>query len=281
MRVFRSVGLLRLVDRVRFAGLRRRLRASNDAFVAANPDFALPPADLAFDAYGHIDWAGYRTTGEMQAAGIAEVIRTAFPDGPIAVFEWGCGPGRLIRHMPSLLARQDATLAGADYNPRSIAWDREHLPGIDFTVNGLHPPLDQPDGTFDVVYCVSVFTHLSEDVQLAWAAELLRVLKPGGLVLCTTQGDAFRRLLVTADEHTRYASGQVVVLGNYREGRKYFLALHPERFVRERLLAGFAGVRQIQTQAMSYEFFEQDTWVGWKGGVPDERAARIDQLTAG
>jgi SAM-dependent methyltransferase len=181
--------------------------------------------------------------------------------------------------MPSLLAQQDPTLVGADYNPRSIAWDREHLPGIDFTVNGLHPPLDQPDGTFDVVYCVSVFTHLSEDVQLAWAAELLRVLKPGGLVLCTTQGEAFRRLLVTADEHARYAAGQVVVLGNYREGRKYFLALHPERFVRERLLAGFAGVRRIRTQAMTYEFFEQDTWIGWKGDVRSDREARIDQLT--
>lgn len=267
-----------MVDRVRFAGLRRRLRASNDAFIAANPEFALPPADLAFDALGHVDWAGYRETGELQAAGIAEVIRTTHPEGPIAVLEWGCGPGRLIRHMPSLLTGQNPTLVGADYNSRSIEWNREHLAGIAFVQNDLHPPLDLPADRFDVIYCVSVFTHLSEDVQLAWASELLRVLKPGGLLICTTQGDAFRRMLVTPSEHARYDAGEVVVLGNYREGRKYFLAIHPERFVRDKLLAAYAGVRQIRTRAMAHDFFQQDTWIGWKAPLPSERAARIDRL---
>jgi SAM-dependent methyltransferase len=270
--------LLRFADAARFGLQKRRLRASNAAFVVANPDFALPPADIAFDALGHVDWAGYRRTGEQQAAAIAEVIAATLPEGPVAVLEWGCGPGRLIRHMPGLLAGRELRLVGSDYNPRSIAWTRANLPGIEFVENGLNPPLDVPDATFDAVYCVSVFTHLSEDVQLAWAAELARVLKPGGLLLCTTQGAAFERLLVTGAERAAYAAGEVVVLGNYREGRKYFLAIHPERFVREKLLAGYAGVSRITTRAMSFEFFQQDTWVAWKDHVPPGPSLRVAQL---
>ena len=170
--------------------------------------------------------------------------------------------------MPSLLAARRPHLVGTDYNSASIVWNRAHLPGVEFVENGLEPPLDLAEGVFDVVYCISVFTHLSEDVQLAWAAELARVLKPGGLLICTTQGDAFRHMLVTASERATYDAGEVVALGNYREGRKYFLAIHPERFVREKLLARYAGVRRVQTRAMAFEFFQQDTWIGWKDAVP-------------
>jgi SAM-dependent methyltransferase len=278
VRALRATGLLGLADRLRFLRLRRRSRDANRAFVAANPGFALPPADLAFDAYGHVDWAGYRISGEQQASGIAEVIRAAFPDGPLAVLEWGCGPGRLIRHMPGLLGPRPLRIVGADYNPRSVEWNRRNLPGIDFVQNDLRPPFALPDDHFDAVYCISVFTHLSEDVQLEWAAELRRILKPGGLLICTTQGDAFRRVLVTDAERARYDNGEVVVLGKYREGRKYFLAIHPERFVRDNLLAGYQGVRRLHTRAMKPDFFQQDAWIGWKHEVPEERDARLREI---
>jgi 8-oxo-dGTP diphosphatase len=52
-----------------------------------------------------------------------------------------------------------------------------------FSVNGPLPPLPYAESSFDLVYGVSVFTHLSEEHQRAWLPELRRILKPGGLLL--------------------------------------------------------------------------------------------------
>jgi SAM-dependent methyltransferase len=58
-------------------------------------------------------------------------------------------------------------------------------------LNGERPPLDFPDRFFDLVYAVSVFTHLPESLQLAWLQELRRVTAPGGLVLLTVRGPSY------------------------------------------------------------------------------------------
>jgi ubiquinone/menaquinone biosynthesis C-methylase UbiE len=114
------------------------------------------------------------------------------------------------------------------------------------------------DAKFDAIYNFSVLTHLSEDLQIAWVRELQRVLKPGGLFACTTHGEAYRYLLVTDAERAAFDAGQLVVQGKYREGRKWFLAIHPESYVRDRLLAGFTDVRR--RTASSEDGMLQDVW---------------------
>jgi hypothetical protein len=58
----------------------------------------------------------------------------------LTILAWGCGPGRIIRHMPDLFD-ESGQCHGTDYNFRSIAWCRENLPGIQFAINDLKPPL--------------------------------------------------------------------------------------------------------------------------------------------
>jgi SAM-dependent methyltransferase len=276
IQTLRTGGLLKPIDAGRLLARRWSTRAANQRFIHQHRDFAIPPADLMFDALAHVDLWGYRASGMEHAAGIARVIDAAYPEDPLEVLEWGCGPGRLIRHMPALLASHPAVVEGSDYNPRTIRWCSEHLDGITFVQNGLNPPLPLVDARFDVVYGISVFTHLSEEVQIAWADELRRVLKPGGLLICTTQGDNYQHLLADADERARYEAGEVVVQGNYAEGRKWFFAIHPERFVRERLLGAFVGVQPIPAPT---EFgFAQDMWVAWKDSVPDRWESGLDEV---
>ena len=59
-----------------------------------------------------------------------------------------------------------------------------------FQVNAARPPLSYPDQSFDLIYAISVFTHLNEEMGNAWLQELHRVLKPNGLLIATTQDDA-------------------------------------------------------------------------------------------
>jgi SAM-dependent methyltransferase len=74
---------------------------------------------------------------------------------------------------------------GVDVDEEAIRWAAGHLRGS-FSI--IHPQasLFLPSEALDVVYAVSVFTHLGEHEQDHWLREIRRVLRPGGLFLATT-----------------------------------------------------------------------------------------------
>ena len=57
-----------------------------------------------------------------------------------------------------------------------------------------------------------MFTHLGEPQQILWRDELLRVLRPDGLLLFTTQGSRFRRQLDASQQRT-FDEGHIVYEG--------------------------------------------------------------------
>src|SRR5215210_4128887 len=87
-----------------------------------------------------------------------------------SILEFGCGCGRIMLWLADVGAK--ASLHGTDIDERAIKWAQENMPYATFKVNGGMPPLDYPDATFDLVYNHSVFTHLDEEYQDAWLAEL-------------------------------------------------------------------------------------------------------------
>jgi hypothetical protein len=52
----------------------------------------------------------------------------------------------------------------------------------------LQPPTQFADGSFDLVTGLSMLTHLRENDQWAWLAELRRITRPGALVFLSIQG---------------------------------------------------------------------------------------------
>jgi ubiquinone/menaquinone biosynthesis C-methylase UbiE len=54
------------------------------------------------------------------------------------------------------------------------------------------PPSELESDSFDLVYAISVFTHLDERMQFAWLGELQRVTKPTGYVLLTVHGKHYQ-----------------------------------------------------------------------------------------
>jgi SAM-dependent methyltransferase len=50
------------------------------------------------------------------------------------------------------------------------------------------PPSPFERESFDLVWCGSVFTHLDEERQDLWLAEMKRILKPRGLLLASVHG---------------------------------------------------------------------------------------------
>lgn len=77
---------------------------------------------------------------------------------------------------------------GGDIDAVNIGWCRENIPDVDFRLLPLMPRTDYEDGYFDVVFGISVFTHLREEIQDAWLQELARIVKPGGYAMLSVMG---------------------------------------------------------------------------------------------
>ena len=246
-----------VIDRLAYWRRLALTARSNRAFRAAYPGFPAPPLPILWDAQATTDLAEYKRSGEAAAAQYWDLIRPHLDpraSRPARICEWGCGPGRSIRHLPRLAADWPVGFFGSDYNHASIAWCRAHLPGVTFLENDLAPPLPVADAFFDLVFCRSVFTHLSESMHDAWITELRRAVRPGGVVILTTHGDAYR-LRLTAQERARYDAGEMVVRTLGAEGRKLFAAFHPPTFVRARLLRGLSVIEHRPGDGT------QDVWV--------------------
>jgi SAM-dependent methyltransferase len=254
----RATGLLQAYNDIRYAWLVARNRGANRRFREEHPGEAVPPLRLAYDAYGHVGLADYHASGVRHATYLAGLIQAHAAPGPKTVLEWGCGPARIIRHLPALLG-PDTALIGTDYNPETIAWCRSAIPSIRFETNALEPPLPLQRASVDVVYALSVFTHLSEAMHLAWRDELLRVLRPGGVLIATTHGAWYRERHLMPRERQQYDAGQIVVRGGVREGKKWFAAFHPPAYVHSTLLQGFAVVDHLPSPLPNS--IEQDVWV--------------------
>ena len=110
------------------------------------------------------------------------------------LLDFGCGPGRYLRHLGPLAVSTE--LHGADVDEDAIRWLRTNVPFGEFTVVAPMPPTPYADGWFDLVINHSVFTHLDVDMQDLWLAELHRITQPGAILLLTVHGlDEWKRTL--------------------------------------------------------------------------------------
>jgi len=190
----------------------------------------IPPDSLIFSSTGTRDVEWFLRSGKQ----FSDALRTALIDvgRPVesssCVLDFGCGAGRVMRHWATT---KRPAFFGSDYNPQSVAWDKENLTFAKFVKNSLNPPLPYEPRFFDVCYSVSVFTHLPSDLQRPWIEELHRVLKPGAVLALTLSGRGdFGRL--TLEEQSRFQRGELIVLDASLAGTNMCSAYHPVEYVR-------------------------------------------------
>jgi SAM-dependent methyltransferase len=101
------------------------------------------------------------------------------------VLDFGCGCGRTLLNWDQT---RSANIVGCDVDHECIGWLNSNLSGREFWATQFDPPLPFETNTFDLVYAVSIFSHLEQGDQRLWLEELQRLIKPGGLALLTVQG---------------------------------------------------------------------------------------------
>ena len=148
----------------------------------------LPPPHLRHKVTGSDDADWFSKSGRMSlddlARGLAAVGRSIgeFND----ILDWGCGCGRILRHLPRPGAAQ--RLCGFDIDQEAVAWVADNLPWVETSRTDGLPPTPYADASFDLVFNHSVMTHLDAPYQDAWLRELRRILRPGGMATLTVHG---------------------------------------------------------------------------------------------
>jgi SAM-dependent methyltransferase len=162
--------------------------------VAANRFLPMPPPSLAFVGDGD-----FRAIGTeflklfIQHCGLAPHER---------VLDIGSGIGRMAIPLTQYLQPGVASYDGVDIVAPGVAWCREnvsvHYPDFRFHHLDCTHPVYNPDGKlpavsrlpfedhgFDFIFLTSVITHLSLPEVGFYAAEIARLLAPGGRALVT------------------------------------------------------------------------------------------------
>ena len=214
----------------------REIAAQEGGSGTAN-EIPVPPPLLRVRVTG--GWAElgiWLATGATDAELIrAMVSRNGAPLEEMEAFlDFGCGCGRVSRHWAGM---RGPVPHGADVSRPAVRWCRRNLHFMQATRCDPEPPLRYDDGYFDFVYALSVFTHLTEASGGRWLPELVRILKPGGLLLFTVHGERFAHELDETDAE-QFHQGELVVAERpaAQSGSNYFASFHSPRYVRDRLL---------------------------------------------
>lgn len=147
----------------------------------------IPPTELHQRVAGPLsDERNYETNGRFAREDILSLLPPDWSWEGKRVLDFGCGPGRVLRQFGAEAERAD--FHGCDIHEQSIAWLREQVsPRVQLFVNDELPPLPRRDSSFDLIWAISVFTHLT-DSWSRWLLELHRLLDEGGLLIATFHG---------------------------------------------------------------------------------------------
>jgi ubiquinone/menaquinone biosynthesis C-methylase UbiE len=229
----------------------------NTDFKRANSNVKLPPDYLIYESF-QMNYNKYYSESIDSAKWLANHFSKYIELKGKKILDWGCGPGRIIRHLPSLISNS-CEFYGTDYNIESIEWCNKNLPDIKFNYNTLNPDLPYPDNFFDIIYGISIFTHLSEKSHYNWYNELYRVLKYDGIMLLTTQGDNFK-VKLTDPELKRYNNDELIVRDKAKEGHRTYSTFHPPAFIKN-LFNNTEILDHIEEKSENGKWLPQDIWI--------------------
>ncbi|WP_299713226.1 bifunctional 2-polyprenyl-6-hydroxyphenol methylase/3-demethylubiquinol 3-O-methyltransferase UbiG [uncultured Tenacibaculum sp.] len=258
-RFLTKLNLLPLIEQVNFYRQMFKNRKENKQFKLENPDVKLPPDFYMYETF-QLNYKKFYTNGLPTAQWIYDHVNEFKTLEQANILDWGCGNSRILRHLPTV-AGDTNKYFGCDYNTKYIKWCQDNLEGIDFKLNQLTPPLPYDHEKFDLIYGISIFTHLSLEQHHSWFKELQSVLKPNGILFLTTHGNA-HKFKLTTKEQKEYEAGNLVVHDFKKEGNRLFSAYQPESFMKNITQEyGLKLLKHIPGKTENNQKPQQDIWL--------------------
>lgn len=127
---------------------------------------------------------GWRTLSELML--LLEVV-----DQPLlktgSVLEFAAGFGRFTRHLAAVLPGR---VTCTDVMPGSVEFLREQF-HVDAFASSHDPEKVALPSTYDLVFVLSMFTHLPIRMWIPWLRALKQLVKPGGLLVFSVHNESF------------------------------------------------------------------------------------------
>lgn len=147
--------------------------------------FTLPPPGNMMENHDKRH-AVFIKQGTLMFEAIENCIQKHMPQGNISdlkILDFGCGVGRVALPFFHKYKRPSDCV---DVDAKCIDYLKTAIPQANPQVIGYEPPAPFLPESFDVIYAISVWTHLPPDKAERWMKEIIRILRPGGLALVTT-----------------------------------------------------------------------------------------------
>jgi len=206
--IFIRLNALVVLDRLNYTFSSLKYFTKNKKYRNQNPNFAFPPNYYLYETY-KLDYQQYKEDGEVSAKEIFEWT-SKYIQGEFKILEWGCGVGRIIRHIPNLI-NKGSVVFGADINEDMINWNSANIPDITFIKTGYLPPTFFDNNQFNLVFAISVFTHIEFRFQADWVTEIKRILSDNGVFLFTTHGKKYEINLDNNEKERLHNQGAVTI----------------------------------------------------------------------
>jgi SAM-dependent methyltransferase len=242
------------------------------------------PAQFIRHVCGHEDFDDFLRSGAevvtMLELALHKYFGKSFADFETAL-DFGCGAGRLLRFIES-----GPVISGCDIYPNLVDFCTQNFSDATFHCNEHRPPLPYRRARFDLVYSFSVFSHLSQEMEDMWLAELVRVGKPGCVYLLTvcgewhakhTLGDALDRAMDAGFYFHKNYGERTGAPGEFPD--YYELSFHSTSYVHSRW-SEFFDIVGIVTGESSDNYLSGDLAWAPAGAVPHFRPMGQDLVVA-
>lgn len=214
----------------------------------------VPPPVLRFRVAGTPSRTDFLRVGEQSAHNLIHLLEERHPLSSCqTVLDFGCGCARTLVWLTQWFP--EAQFFGTDTDRTAIAWCRTHLKSVQFFDNDPLPPLAFQPQSLDLIYAISVFTHLHPPFQLRWLQEFQRILKTDGLLVLSLHGKRVWQHL--DDEHREHVQkfGVLVTQSQKLEGifpAWYQTTFHTREYVLETFGAYFKSIEYV-SEGMGYQ----------------------------
>ena len=235
----------------RWMGLNCAISPNDDIFhfFAGHPTSINPIRDYLAD--------GWRTLAELML--LLEQVGQPLTQCQ-SVLEFASGHGRFTRHLVKALGAPRVTVS--DVVVDAVDFSRGAF-GVQGFASQSKPEDVQWPQRYDLVFVLSLFSHLPQSSWTRWLRQLWRAVSPGGLLVFTTHGDeAARRAGVTLDENGYFFAPSSE--SNAIAAQEYGTTFTNEAFVRAQL-GELDEAGDVAAFAPVSFWHHQDAWVLRKG----------------
>jgi hypothetical protein len=133
----------------------------------------------------------YFRDGQTSAKKVKGILTRHLGRGPFSLFEFASGYGCVTRH---LVKDEDISLISCDIHPQAISFLKDEF-NVEAILSRSIPEEVHLSALYDAVFALSFFSHMPITTWSRWLVRLFSFVRPGGILIFTTQGPRSLRFL--------------------------------------------------------------------------------------